>query len=169
MSIKSDSKSSENVKVKKEPKPRGRPRKYDTPEQAKEIQKMSTVEWRKQHKDQVKKYNKESYSKLKAYVTKGREAPINPRTQMGDAICCPKCRGSNLHQVKIVSEFRFCEDSDGLRTIVTPRGNDTTYQESNTMNNRRDNIYIHFTCENCDALPVLEIAQHKGSTFIEFK
>lgn len=165
----SDSKSSENVKVKKEPKPRGRPRKYDTLEQAQENQKKMMEEWRKQHKDQVKKYNKESYSKLKAYVAKGREVPNRTYPETGKAIFCPKCKGANLHQVKVVSEFRFHEDSDGVRTIVTPKGTSTTYQESDTMSNRRDNMYIHFTCENCEASPVLSIIQHKGSTLINWE
>ena len=33
---------------------------------------------------------------------------------------------------------------------------------------RRDGLAIRFWCESCDARPVLTIAQHKGSTLVEF-
>lgn len=33
---------------------------------------------------------------------------------------------------------------------------------------RRDGVRMTFSCENCDVLSVLTIAQHKGNTFVEY-
>lgn len=150
---------------------RGRPRKYDDKKVA---QKKASKEWREKNKDKQSEYNRKYYKELRSAVTRS-ERPMHPNHMVGGkietddgALSCPSCKASNLHQVKVVSEFRFDEDGDGIRTTVTRDEVNTTGQLTDNMKYRRDNLYIHFTCEHCDALPVLAIIQHKGSTLIDW-
>lgn len=86
----------------------------------------------------------------------------------GAELACPGCGSNMLHQDR-VEVFERGEDDklgvhvvvEGLRAII-----DTDLKGNPSA--RRDGLAIRFWCESCDARPVLTIAQHKGSTLVEF-
>jgi hypothetical protein len=90
-----------------------------------------------------------------------------------NALRCPACRGECLHHDK-VEVFSRSEDSPDTMTAVTT-GDGVTRVEmiasSKSLNpsKRRDGLRVHFSCEHCSATPILEIAQHKGSTLVNWR
>lgn len=83
---------------------------------------------------------------------------------------CPECGGSYLHhdEVKV-----FCRPEDAstvIETTVSDRGC-TVYETDGEHNpsDRRGGISIQFWCEHCPALPVLQIAQHKGESLVSWQ
>jgi hypothetical protein len=87
----------------------------------------------------------------------------------GSLLECPYCGGNHLRHGK-VEIFERAEDQDaGLHFSVV----DSTYAIDNDLtknpSSRRHGLSIHFTCEHCDATPVLNLAQHKGNTWVDFK
>jgi hypothetical protein len=88
---------------------------------------------------------------------------------MFDPLRCPACGCAYLHhdEVKV-----FCRTEDAptvTETTVSDRG--CTVMETGGAANpseRRGGIAIHFWCEQCPALPVLKIAQHKGASLVSW-
>ena len=101
----------------------------------------------------------------------------------GSSLLCPTCREHSLHHYKVVSEFRYQEDGGSQRTTATggcylvapeddcpPTKITSTVEEGVNVSNRRDNIYIHFCCEQCGIIKTpLCIFQHKGDTKVRWK
>lgn len=84
-----------------------------------------------------------------------------------DTLLCPNCESTCLHHQSIEVFDRKEDDQTGTHTLV--ESGDIVSKHSNLSGNpsrRRDGIKIHFMCEECDAKPVLTIAQHKGQTLI---
>jgi len=88
-----------------------------------------------------------------------------------DILVCPNCRNNFLKQYKTEIFDRDEDDVKGLH-IITEREKELLTIKSDLKGNpsmRRDGLKIHFKCEMCPVKSVLEIYQHKGQTFIEFK
>ena len=86
-----------------------------------------------------------------------------------DPLECPHCGCEYLHHVKTevfnrqedeIEGLHVCVDTAGLRMDTDLRGNPSP---------RRHGLRIHFSCEQCDSRPELDIFQHKGYTFVNFK
>jgi hypothetical protein len=99
---------------------------------------------------------------------------------------CPRCGGSNLHQ-RAVTIFSREEDDDVVRRIYVV-GDEmvselTDNDTSGNPSSRRQGLTLHFSCEACsypdqaedgstvypDVRIMLNIWQHKGGTFIEWR
>jgi hypothetical protein len=77
----------------------------------------------------------------------------------GALLECPACGGNYLRHGKIEVFERAEDESAGLHVSVT-NGNPSS---------RRNGLSVCFKCEQCHATPVLNIAQHKGNTWVDFK
>ena len=88
-------------------------------------------------------------------------------------LVCPHCRFNYMHQGK-VEVFDRSEDGD-TGDYVSVGGNGGSILSANSIlppgnpSLRRHGLTIHFSCEGCDNLPQLNIYQHKGQTFVEWK
>jgi hypothetical protein len=82
----------------------------------------------------------------------------------GAELLCPNCNGNYLHHDRVEVFEREEDAHSGLQ--VTVSGKEVTTRTSLTGNPsmRRHGVKIFFSCEFCDAIPVLTIAQHKGNT-----
>jgi hypothetical protein len=84
------------------------------------------------------------------------------------ALKCSNCKEENTH-VKGVYWFRRGEDSGSCDTgFLTLSGHQDSVKTSNEFNPsaRRDGLRVIYSCEHCSTLSSLNIAQHKGSTYI---
>lgn len=84
---------------------------------------------------------------------------------------CPDCKHSNLHQLKVITKFRDCEDSDGTCVEVSSSECKIKRQKDSEIEGRRDVIYIEFSCESCGdnkRYKTLMIKQHKGNTVMQW-
>lgn len=79
---------------------------------------------------------------------------------------CPCCGSSYLHHAAVHVFSRLEEDSPrGLHATITEGA--AIHTDTNLRHNpsrRRDGLRIEFWCEECDAKPWLDVAQHKGVT-----
>ena len=98
-----------------------------------------------------------------------RDAITIRRGEFTDNIACPNCENDYLHHSKVHVYSRTSEDNPGIHA-VTGEGAVHTVDTDMRKNpsRRRDGIRIEFWCEICDGKPVLEIAQHKGTTYIHW-
>jgi hypothetical protein len=85
-------------------------------------------------------------------------------------LCCPSCGSDYLHHGD-VTIFERVEDPPGARvTTVSASGCLTRMTDGKgNPSSRRDGLTIQFWCEGCSSRPVLRIAQHKGSTFLDWE
>lgn len=87
----------------------------------------------------------------------------------GAELECPGCKGSNLHH-ETVQVFECGEDATtGIHAVVGEGRVTVDNSLAGNPSKRRHGLFIQFSCEHCDAKPVLTIAQHKGSTYVDFK
>lgn len=84
-------------------------------------------------------------------------------------LACPGCGEQNLHQGEVLVFDRVAEDSDQGTVTSSVSGQSRDGEMWRNPSKRRDGILIHFSCEHCDADPILAIVQHKGATFIYWK
>jgi hypothetical protein len=88
-----------------------------------------------------------------------------------DGLACPDCGCFNLHHEK-VTLYERREDAKATLVIEVANARTTVrvLPSSRTGNpsSRRHGLCIHFSCEGCPARPVLEIQQHKGTTYVEW-
>ena len=85
----------------------------------------------------------------------------------GSLLECPACGGNYLHH-EVVEVFERTEDAEEGLHIKIEGG--TAITDSNLSGNpsaRRHGLTVEFYCEHCKARPVLSIAQHKGTTWID--
>ena len=90
-----------------------------------------------------------------------------------DTLACPACGGGNLHHGMVTV---YSRGEDALKTDITSvraSGAVLTLKldshETENPSPRRHGMAVKFTCETCDALPVLTLFQHKGSTYVEWR
>ena len=83
------------------------------------------------------------------------------------------CGSYHTHQYKTESFVRLEEDGKGVKTTIIglcgdglPKV-DISSAEDERLGRRRDSIFITMSCEDCDSDTILEIYQHKGSTFLK--
>ena len=82
---------------------------------------------------------------------------------------CPSCGSTYLHHETVEIFARSEDEKNGFHTIAQSTGTVIDSDLSKNPSSRRHGISVHFSCEGCDATPVLSIVQHKGETFYEFK
>ena len=88
---------------------------------------------------------------------------------LGQAVCCPSCGEINLHhEITEVFNRRTEDAKDGLHVLVTGASSTIETGMSANPSPYRDGILIRFSCEHCDANPVMVITQHKGTTYMKF-
>jgi len=80
-------------------------------------------------------------------------------------IACPNCGGMHLHHSLVTTFWRAKEDAEyGLRVESGDASVKTSTEMNGNPSSRRDGVVIEFWCETCHASPRLLLAQHKGST-----
>jgi transcription elongation factor Elf1 len=90
------------------------------------------------------------------------------------AINCPHCGEMNLHQIKTEVFDRDTEDAPIGRHVFLDKRIHIDQNMANNPSGRRDGLRIYFFCEHCSegdfeqVACVLNIYQHKGSTFMEW-
>lgn len=84
----------------------------------------------------------------------------------GGRLECPACGCDCLHHDR-VEIFECGEDAaHGLHVVVN---DGTVTTDSNLQGNpssRRHGLRVHFWCEGCKVRSFMEIAQHKGNTYV---
>jgi hypothetical protein len=89
------------------------------------------------------------------------------------ALECPRCRKDwfYLHH-GLVEVFERGEDAEHVnRTTIEGRLTTVDYvpnRGSGNPSSRRHGLRIYFSCEDCGDGLILNIAQHKGATFLEW-
>ena len=88
-----------------------------------------------------------------------------------DALECPHCGNSNLHQTDIRVWDREEDAKDCLYVAVVNKQAWIVPVSANIGNPspRRQGMSVKFDCEHCSNMPVLNIYQHKGFTYIEWE
>ncbi len=88
----------------------------------------------------------------------------------GGGLLCPHCNEPNLHHSDVDVFVRSSEDSHvGIGASVSDTGRlSVDLDQTNNPSPRRNGLLIHFWCEHCDAKPILQLYQHKGSTYLDF-
>ncbi len=82
----------------------------------------------------------------------------------GAALLCPSCGGYYLHHER-VEIFERSEDADtGLHVAVTQGKVTTDNNLAGNPSGRRHGLSVYLSCEDCPAVSVLHISQHKGFT-----
>jgi len=90
---------------------------------------------------------------------------------LGQGLLCPSCGGGYLHH-EAIDIFERPEDADVI--LHTTAGDTVTSKlepadRSENPSPRRHGLFITFSCEGCDATPILDIHQHKGGTFLRWR
>jgi hypothetical protein len=88
-----------------------------------------------------------------------------------DWLLCPGCGFfGGLHHDRVTVFDRIRED--GPSTVTEVKNGKVIrlcHNSNNNPSSRRDGIAIRFWCECCDAISELTIAQHKGTTEMEWR
>ncbi len=85
---------------------------------------------------------------------------------MEEELKCSGCGEPNLHHDRIEIFDRGEDAVDGLHVTVTYRQVKTDRNLSGNPSSRRDGLKVYFWCEHCEAITVLSISQHKGTTYL---
>jgi hypothetical protein len=101
---------------------------------------------------------------------------VNVAINSDNILCCPKCRGENLHQGTVEVFNRPQEDALSLAVLVRPGYGPKTGDPNRNPSDRRQGLSVGFWCETCEAESgpdhetlKLQIWQHKGITFIRWE
>lgn len=87
-----------------------------------------------------------------------------------NAMCCPACGEQELHHYRVDVFEPDKEDSKtGLHSSITSKSVATDGNLNGNPSARRHGLAIHFWCEQCLALSVLSLAQHKGQSNLDFR
>ena len=87
---------------------------------------------------------------------------------LDNALLCQNCGLEWLHQVETNVFEREPDAEDGFHVRITRKLSTVDRHLDENPSGRRSGLSITFSCEQCDALPVLNIYQHKGQTFVEW-
>jgi hypothetical protein len=94
--------------------------------------------------------------------------PNRVRIDPNDILKCQECDLTNLHH-ESVEIFEREEDAlSGVHVLVERTGVVVNDDMTGNPSDRRHGLLIRFTCETCDATPILKMIQHKGSTYMEW-
>jgi hypothetical protein len=94
--------------------------------------------------------------------------PNRVRIDPSDILKCPSCDWSNLHHVGIEIFEREEDAIVGVHVQVEDKAVRIDDDLTGNPSARRDGMLIRFTCETCDATPILQMSQHKGSKYVEW-
>ena len=95
---------------------------------------------------------------------------VESQPTLGDALICAGCGEQNTHTHSVDVYERKEELKEGLH--VTVKDMQVSVDQEVAVGNpssRRDGIVIKFWCEHCDTITHLNIAQHKGTTYLDIK
>jgi hypothetical protein len=99
----------------------------------------------------------------------GKPMQILPASTF-DAVDCPHCDGNNLCHESVEVFYRNGEDNaEGVHATVNPHTVTVGQSMSGNPSSRRGGLLVHFSCETCPVKPVLEIIQHKGCTYMQWR
>lgn len=88
----------------------------------------------------------------------------------GSELLCPACDEQWTHHDR-VEIFERKEDAEtGVHVCVTADSDKAVVDENLDGNpsSRRNGLCVRFWCETCGAISLLSIAQHKGTTYVDF-
>lgn len=84
-------------------------------------------------------------------------------------LTCPHCGGTHLHHQQVTVYSRPGEDGPSYAVRVQ----DATVEWATPVNGnpsaRRGGVAILFRCEDCAVMHELALAQHKGTTYLEWR
>jgi len=117
--------------------------------------------------EDANKFSEESFLDLNA---EWKGPPHSGSIEIGDddALLCPVCKNSYLHQGEVTAFHRREEDSGGIVAKVRHTSLWVQPASSEDLPGRRDTITIEFQCEDGCPTQVLTIQQHKGRTFVRW-
>lgn len=89
-------------------------------------------------------------------------------------LTCPACGEGNLHHRTVTIYDR---NEDGPETVTTVHRNETVPSVTggapgsggDNPSERRHGLSIAFECEHCHVVPELTLAQHKGTSILEWR
>lgn len=85
----------------------------------------------------------------------------------GDVLLCGNCNGMYLHMGYVDTYIRTTEDSEtGNHTKVIGSKTERDDEMYGNPSERRDGVTLSFTCEDCNAVNFLSLAQNRGHTMI---
>lgn len=84
-------------------------------------------------------------------------------------LLCPSCGSNYLHHERVEIFERNEDEKKGIHIVVNDGEATIDTSLNGNPSKRRHGLTIYFSCENCNASPALSLAQHKGSTYINFK
>lgn len=90
------------------------------------------------------------------------------KTNSHNELICPSCGGCYLHHERIEIFDRREDDNKELHVTVTNRELKTDLNLKGNPSMRRQGIVIEFSCEGCENVMRLSLAQHKGCTEVSF-
>ena len=94
--------------------------------------------------------------------------PNRVRIDPNDILKCPSCDWSNLHHVSVEVFEREEDAMTGVHVHVEGAHVLVDGDLTGNPSSRRTGLLIRFTCETCDTLSILQMIQHKGSTYMEW-
>jgi hypothetical protein len=98
---------------------------------------------------------------------------ISPKFKIRDndasSLNCPICDEEYLHQNKTEIFERAEDEENGLHVIVNRNEIKMDKNLNRNPSSRRNGLKITFWCESCQKESVLNIVQHKGTTWIYFE
>jgi hypothetical protein len=97
-----------------------------------------------------------------------RTKHIKVSDDVGDGtLHCPSCGSINLHHFAVDVFNRDSEDCEkGLHTRLMQGDVNVDRSMKGNPSDRRDGITVWFHCELCPDVSILNIIQHKGTTFL---
>lgn len=102
-------------------------------------------------------------------INEMRRKEVEKRVHIDDHMLKCKCGSINLHQRTI--GIYNCHEDQSTGTHVEVDWDKVTVDKSMVGNPspRRHGISISFECEQCGDEPILNIYQHKGTTYMEWE
>ena len=96
---------------------------------------------------------------------------FDPRDPHNPILLCPACGGRFLHHEDFAVEvWQRPEDALIQGCAILPRGAGVSFiPAEDNPSSRRSGVRLKFNCENCSSTSRLEIAQHKGETFVSIE
>jgi hypothetical protein len=103
-------------------------------------------------------------------ATLSADALRRPWIDLSDVLLCPQCGGLCLHHGRVEVFERPREDApEGLHVTVHGMQLAVTTDLTGNPSARRNGLRIVLWCEWCQAHPALTLAQHKGSTYLQWE
>lgn len=84
---------------------------------------------------------------------------------------CPVCQGENLHHCGVMI-WQRAEDEETGTLVASTRAQTRIFEDvemEDCPSPRRDAVSVHFWCEECSSISILEIVQHEGATYFDWQ